>query len=169
MSDEANPVTIELNPRDRHLYDDLRSRVVPPNPGARSGVRDMLLLLPDLTVLLSRLIRDPRVPVRSKVIALLGVGYALSPIDLIPTFLFGPIGLVDDLLVVSATLSKLVNDVHPDVVRSHWPGQGDALHAIQRASEWSAGFLKNRIGASLRDLLRPTRGRRKDAKRSTGA
>ncbi len=113
----------------------------------------MLLLLPDLTVLLSRMVRDPRVPVRSKVIALLGVGYVLSPIDLLPAPLFGPIGLVDDLLVVSAALSKLVNEVHPDVVRSHWPGRGDALHAIQRASEWSANFLKTGVAATLRKLF----------------
>ena len=72
---------------------------------------------------------------------------------------FGPIGLVDDLLVVIASLSKLVNEVHPDVVRSHWPGRGDALHAIQRSSEWSADLLTNRIGATLRGLA-PRRGRR---------
>ena len=154
MSDEPKHVTIELNPRDRRLYDRLRSRVVSPHPGTRSGMGDVLLLLPDLTVLLFRLVLDSRVPVPSKVIALLGVGYALSPIDLIPATLFGPIGLVDDLLVVSAALSKLVNKVHPDVVRSHWPGRGDALNAIQLASEWSAGFLTNRIGASVRNFFR---------------
>ena len=118
-------------------------------------MRDVLLLLPDLTVLLARLVRDRRVPIGAKVIALLGVGYALSPIDLIPTFLFGPIGLVDDLLVVSAALSKLVNHVHPDVVRSHWPGQGDALDAIQRASRWSETFLRERVGGALRAFVRP--------------
>ena len=82
------------------------------------------------------------------------MGYALSPVDLIPAALFGPIGLVDDLLVVSAALSRLVNEVHPDVVRSHWPGRGDALHAIQRASEWSHGFLTNRVGAGIKSLFR---------------
>jgi len=155
VSNEPNPVTIELNPRDLRLYDRLRSRVATPKPGTRSGMRDMLLLLPDLTVLLSRLVRDPRVPIPSKMIALLGVGYALSPIDLIPAALFGPIGFVDDLLVVSAALSKLVNEVHPDVVRSHWPGRGDALHAIQQSSEWSAGFLTNRVGGTIKNFFRP--------------
>ena len=142
MPNEPNPITIELNPRDRRLYDRLRSRIATTGPGVRSGMRDMLLLLPDLTVLLSRLIRDPRVPVSSKMIALLGVCYALSPVDLIPVFLFGPIGLVDDLLIVTAALSKLVNEVHPDVVRSHWAGRGDALHAIQQASAPSLSVSK---------------------------
>jgi uncharacterized membrane protein YkvA (DUF1232 family) len=143
-------VSIELNPRERRLYDRLRARVVKARPGAASGFRDAVLLLPDLTVLLLRLMRDSRVPISCKVIAVLGVGYALSPIDLIPSILVGPIGLVDDLLVVSAALSKILNQVHPDVVRSHWSGQGDALDAVQRSARWSASILLERIPRRLR-------------------
>ena len=47
-------VTIELNPREQRLYDRLRERVVEPAPNARTGWRDLLLLLPDLTILLVR-------------------------------------------------------------------------------------------------------------------
>ena len=144
------PVVIELNLRERRLYDRLRARVVKAGPGAASGFRDVILLLPDLTVLLMRLLRDSRVPISGKAIAVLGIGYALSPIDLIPAVLVGPIGLVDDLLVVSAALSKILNQVHPDIVRSHWSGQGDALDAIQRAARWSASILVDRIPRRLR-------------------
>ncbi len=144
------PVIVELNPRERRLYDRLRARVVTARPGSASKIRDVILLLPDLTVLLLRLLRDSRVPIGCKAIALFGVAYALSPIDLIPSLLFGPIGLVDDLLVVSAALSKILNQVHPDIVRSHWPGQGDALDAIQRAARWSASILFERIPRRLR-------------------
>jgi len=97
----------------------------------------VLLLLPDLAILLARLLRDPRVPRGGKLIALLGIGYVLSPLDLLPEPIFGPIGLIDDLFVVAATLSRILNYVHPDVVRSHWSGQGDALDAIQRATGWA--------------------------------
>ncbi len=144
------PISIELNPREQRLYDRLRARVVKTRPGATSGIRDAILLLPDLTVLLARLVRDSRVPVSCKVIAVLGVGYALSPIDLIPSLLVGPIGLVDDLLVVSAALSKILNEVHPDVVRSHWSGQGDALDVVQRATRWSASILMEKLPRWLR-------------------
>ncbi|MCL4686823.1 DUF1232 domain-containing protein [Myxococcota bacterium] len=148
MSDGS--VTIDLSPRERRLYDRLRAAVVAPRPGGeRSGIRDGLLLLPDLTALLFRLLRDPRVPPGGKVIALLGIGYVLSPIDLIPEGLFGPLGLVDDLFIVGATLSRLLNYVHPDVVRSHWSGQGDALDAIQRASNWA----EQRVRGLVRRLL----------------
>ena len=85
-------------------------------------------------MLLARLLRDPRVPRRAKLVALFGIGYVLSPIDLLPALLLGPLGLLDDLVVVTAALSRLINHVHPDVVRSAWPGRGDALDAIQRAA-----------------------------------
>ncbi len=139
------PVVIELNPRERRLYDRLRSQVVEAEPGDASTMRDMLLLLPDLAVLLFRLMRDDRVPLASKAVAALGVAYLLSPIDLMPVLLLGPIGLLDDLIVVGAVLSRMLNRVHPDVVRAHWAGQGDALEAIHRVTAWSERTFGDRL------------------------
>ena len=148
------PLTIELNPRERRIYDELRQRVIRPQPlGAPSGLRDLLLLLPDLTVLLVRLMRDRRVPRGPKWIAALGLGYVISPVDLLPSVLLGPIGLVDDLLVVTASLSRLVNQVHPDVVRGAWSGQGDALETIQRVTRWSEDLLGGRVRSVFRSRL----------------
>ena len=73
----------------------------------------------------------------------------LSPIDLLPALLLGPLGLVDDLVVVGAALSRLLNHVHPDVVRFHWAGKGDALEVIQRVSLWSESLLRGRLRAEL--------------------
>ena len=140
------PITIELNPRERRLYDRLRERVVPTRPGAVTGARDLLLFLPDLTVLLARLLRDRRVPLVQKGVALAGIAYVISPIDLLPALVLGPIGLLDDLFVVAACLSRLLNHVHPDVVRAHWSGQGDALEIIQSTTSWFERELRLRIG-----------------------
>ena len=85
-------------------------------------------------MLLYRLARDPRVPVGSKALAIAGVGYVLSPIDLLPEILFGPIGFADDLLVVAAAASRIINNVHPDLVRAHWPGATDALEVVRRVT-----------------------------------
>jgi len=147
-------IEIDLTPQERRLYDRLRAIVAKREPGESSGWRDVLLLLPDLSVLLVRLLRDPRVPVGGKVVALLGLGYVISPIDLLPEFLFGPFGFLDDLVVVSAALSRILNYVHPDVVRAHWSGQGDALAAIQRASEWSESIVTKYVPPTMRRLLR---------------
>jgi uncharacterized membrane protein YkvA (DUF1232 family) len=155
MSVHDSNVTIELDARERRTYDRLRAAVVTPRPGQASGLRDVLLLLPDLVVLALRLLRDPRVPRGGKAIALLGVGYVLSPVDLLPEGLFGPLGLLDDLFVVGAALSRILNYVHPDLVRSHWSGQGDALDAIQRATGWAEGRARAVLRRLVPRVLRP--------------
>ena len=148
------PVEIDLDAGAKRLYDRMRRRIAEPARGGPSGLGDWMLLLPDLTALMFRLLRDPRVAPGDKLLALLGVGYVVSPLDLLPTFLFGPMGLLDDLLVVSATLSRLVNHVHPDVVRSHWSGQGDALEVVQRLAGWAEDQFSGRLRGVLRRLLR---------------
>jgi uncharacterized membrane protein YkvA (DUF1232 family) len=114
----------------------------------------LIVLLPDFCMLLWRLMRDPRVPIGGKAIGLLGVGYVVSPIDLLPAILVGPLGWLDDLLVVGAALSRVLNYVHPDVVRSHWSGQGDALEAVQRVTQWSESVLTQRLPRALLSLGR---------------
>ena len=133
----ADRLEIDLRAREKRVYDRLRARLVKLEPGAGAGVRDLLLFLPDMIVLLLRLARDPRVPVGAKAVATLGIGYALSPIDLIPEILFGPLGFVDDLLIATAAISYIVNHVHPDLVRAHWPGPGDVLDVLKSVLGWS--------------------------------
>ena len=140
-----SPVTIELNPEEERLYDRLRSQIVESMPGEGSRFRDIILLLPDLTILLARLLRDRRVSFVQKGIAVAGMAYVLSPIDVLPTLVFGPIGLLDDVFVAAACLSRLINHVHPDIVRSHWSGQGDALDVIQDVTGWFEEKLKMRV------------------------
>ncbi len=151
MSERA--VTIELNPKEQRLYDRLRERITPTARGNRTGFRDLLLLLPDLTILLVRLLQDSRVPFFQKGIAVVGVAYVLSPIDVLPALIVGPIGLLDDLFIVAACLSQLLNHVHPDIVRGHWSGQGDALDAIQEVTSWFERELRMRV-SDLEKFLR---------------
>jgi uncharacterized membrane protein YkvA (DUF1232 family) len=145
-------VEIELNPAERRLYDRVRAALVA-GSGRSSGMGDLALLVPDLCVLLLRLLRDERVAIGDKAVALAGLAYVLSPIDLLPVLVFGPVGALDDLLVVTAAASRLVNHVHPDVVRMHWAGKGDVLDAIHRVSEWSERQLGKRVRGVLRRLL----------------
>jgi uncharacterized membrane protein YkvA (DUF1232 family) len=66
-----------------------------------------------------------------------------------PEFVFGPLGLFDDALMLALTVSRLVNRVHPDVVRAHWSGQGDVLDAIQRVSGWA----ERQVGGRMRRAI----------------
>jgi len=155
MSAPPPAITIDLNPRTGRLWDRIRGRVAPPRaPAEASRAADLLLLLPDLTVLAARLLQDSRVPLARKAVAVAGLAYVLSPIDLLPALFFGPVGLLDDLVIVAACLSGIVNRVHPDVVRSHWSGQGDALEAIEGVTAWVEGRVLGGIQA-LWTGLRP--------------
>jgi len=151
-------ITIDLNPGERRLYDRMRAHLSEPVPGRHSGAGDLLLLLPDLCILLLRLLRDDRVPIASKAVALAGLGYVLSPLDFMPAIFFGPLGLIDDVVIAAAALSGVLNRVHPDVVRSHWSGQGDALDAIQRVTAWTEEQVRGGLGLVLGRLMnRPFR------------
>ena len=52
---EDRRLELDLTARERRWYDRLRARVVPHEPGEGSGLRDLLLLLPDVAILLGRL------------------------------------------------------------------------------------------------------------------
>jgi uncharacterized membrane protein YkvA (DUF1232 family) len=62
--------------------------------------------------------RDPRVPWRTKALAIGVTGYALSPIDLIPDFI-PVLGLLDDLIIVPLGLLLAVKLVPPDIMAEH--------------------------------------------------
>ena len=59
--------------------------------------------------------RDPRVPLYARVFAALVVGYALSPIDLIPDFI--PfLGYLDDLILVPLGLTLVLRMIPDEVL-----------------------------------------------------
>lgn len=59
--------------------------------------------------------RDPRVPLYAKIFTALVVGYALSPIDLIPDFI--PIlGYLDDLILIPLGIFLALKMIPPDVM-----------------------------------------------------
>ncbi len=59
--------------------------------------------------------RHPNTPLYAKVLALLIVSYALSPIDLIPDFI-PVLGYVDDLVLIPCGIALLMKMMPPDVL-----------------------------------------------------
>ena len=59
--------------------------------------------------------RDPRTPKFAKVIAILVVGYALSPIDLIPDFI-PLLGVIDDIVLVPLGIMLVVKFIPVDLM-----------------------------------------------------
>ena len=59
--------------------------------------------------------KDPRVPFYAKVFVAAVVGYALSPIDLIPDFI-PVLGYLDDLIIVSVGISISIRMIPKEVL-----------------------------------------------------
>ena len=63
--------------------------------------KEAVMLVPNIVKLLSRLLRDRRVPVRRKVFIAAVLGYVISPVDLIPDFVIGAIPVEDHWLAIN--------------------------------------------------------------------
>jgi uncharacterized membrane protein YkvA (DUF1232 family) len=119
-----------------------------------ADLRDYLLAAPDLFHLLCRLVMDQRVAGREKALLGVGIAYVLSPIDLIPD-VFGPIGFVDDLIVMVIILDSVLKRVPRSIVDEHWAGTGDLLRLVResldKADSWVGKGLFRRIRTWLED------------------
>jgi len=99
--------------------------------GRRTAAREAALLLPNLARLFKDLIKDPRVPRRSKWLLMFGAAWIVSPIDLIPEFIpfLGPL---DDAVVAALILRRLVRTAGRDVVLEHWHGDPATIARLLR-------------------------------------
>ena len=99
--------------------------------GRRTDARALAGFVPDCLILFSRLLRDPRVPRRSKVLVASLIPYLALPIDLIPDFI--PVaGQADDAILVALVLRTLVKRTDAVVLRELWPGPDRSLAAVFR-------------------------------------
>ena len=97
--------------------------------GRRALARELAALVPNLTRLFAGLLRDPRVPLRAKIVLGATALYIAMPIDLIPDFV--PIaGSLDDAIVAAFALRFVVRASSPEIVAEHWPGDPASLRRI---------------------------------------
>ena len=82
--------------------------------------------------------KDPRVPLRARVLTFLIIGYLISPLDLIPDFI-PVLGYVDDFIIVPAGLS-LVRRMIPKEVLDEYR---------QKAKDEGIGGRTKWVGALL--------------------
>jgi uncharacterized membrane protein YkvA (DUF1232 family) len=83
--------------------------------------------------------KHPRTPWYAKVLAALIIGYALSPIDLIPDFI--PVaGYLDDLIIIPAGIALLIKIIPRDVLEEcRAKAQSDVLN--RKSKNWVAGVI----------------------------
>lgn len=99
--------------------------------GRRPSLRDVARFIPDCIVLVTRLLGDPRVPRRHKLLLGALVGYLALPFDLVPDFI-PVVGYLDDALLVALTLRAVLRGTGGELLREHWPGPESSLALLPR-------------------------------------
>lgn len=153
MSDDPDYPSGDELPEHEDYYRKLRSTVEGwVEDGVSEPYIEYVLAAPDLLYTLIKLEFDPDVPKALKLKIGGAVAYFVSPVDLVPDWLFGPVGIVDDVLLAAKTLDHVMNEVGEEIVRRHWPGDEDVLSVIQTLTQLSTHWSDVSWFGKLSDL-----------------
>jgi len=97
--------------------------------GRKEDARDLAAFIPDCVILVKRLLGDPRVPWRAKLVLILAFVYLVIPFDLVPDFI--PVaGQLDDAILLAAVLAYVVRLAGREVVEELWTGSERGLRVV---------------------------------------
>jgi uncharacterized membrane protein YkvA (DUF1232 family) len=139
------------------FYLNLRQQVA----GYSGPYADYVLLIPDLFILVSRLVLDKRVDAKHKAYLGAALAYVVSPIDLLPERTFGVLGYIDDVIVLVATLNMVLNEIDGQIIREHWSGSADLLETVRKVLAQADQLIGRGRLEQILDFLgihRPTPG-----------
>jgi uncharacterized membrane protein YkvA (DUF1232 family) len=111
--------------------------------GRRTGARALAGFVPDCVIFAKRLIADPRVPRRHKLLLGAMLAYLAWPFDLVPDFI--PVaGQLDDALLVGLVLRRAMGSCPDAALVEHWPGPGVSLELVLRLAGRGRGRGRSR-------------------------
>jgi len=155
---DISPETLETEviPKAYDFYHLLRRRIrawAESKTGRMHRFAEFLLWGPDLFHLLVKLVNDDDVPRKHKLQIGFAIAYFISPIDLLPDMLLGPIGFLDDIALAAFVLNNLLNDVDPKVLRKHWAGDEDVLVVVRKVVREADRILGKGLALKVRALV----------------
>jgi uncharacterized membrane protein YkvA (DUF1232 family) len=102
--------------------------------GRREDAAAAARFVPDCVVLFRRLLGDPRIPRRRKLVLAAAIAYLAMPFDLVPDFI--PVaGQLDDAVVVVLALRSVLRGAGASLLAEHWPGPARTRDLIASFTE----------------------------------
>ncbi|CAJ64541.1 MULTISPECIES: YkvA family protein [Frankia] len=95
--------------------------------------REITMFLPDLVIMLRRVVADPRVPQSAKVEAAAALAYLVSPRNRL-TNMIPVVGQLDDVAIVAFAFRRLVVGAGEPILREHWRGSDRGFQVLIGAS-----------------------------------
>jgi uncharacterized membrane protein YkvA (DUF1232 family) len=126
----------------------------------KARMKNLLLFVPNLILLCGKLMVDPRVPAKERILVAGAIIYAFAPLDLIPDMI--PfVGQVDDAYLIALSLLRLATVADPQVVREHWRGGGDVVELIGSTALIASKLLPKKIRRVLTSHVESTTAAKK--------
>ena len=118
--------------------------------GMNNKWSNFILLAPDLFHLLCRLVIDEDVPSSKKIKIAAVILYFISPFDLLPEGILGPIGYLDDISLTAYILNDLLLNINPQIIKRNWAGDEDILNLIKTILVNSEKFIGKNIWKKIK-------------------
>ena len=100
---------------------------------------DYIFIIPDIVSLIYRLLKDKRVPLKTKIVISAAISYTMFPSDIIPDKI--PfIGKIDDISVIFFALNKIVKDVSLDIIMENWQGKNEVFFVLSSGLDFLTSF-----------------------------
>lgn len=135
-SDYVYNINIE---KTEDVYSHSRDAIVKNIPNNAKAYSDFIMFIPDLIALICRLIKEKRVPKKTRIALGLSFGYTVLPFDLIPDKI-PVLGQLDELAVILFALERIMSDVDTNVLLENWQGKDELVIVLKQAVEYISGF-----------------------------
>ncbi len=142
-----------MNEEQQDFYLKLRKKIEGYLAKHPSKYSNYLLLAPDLFHLLVRLSLDPRVPTGKKAKFAAVIAYFISPIDLLPEALLGPLGYLDDIALTAYVINDFINETDSAIVRELWAGDQDILTVVKNIITAADKMIGSGLWKKLRQKI----------------
>src|SRR5471030_334776 len=150
---EDDLVALELVSKIDDNYSKGRNILGDKLPESAQKYKDYIFILPDILSLIYRLLKDKRVPIKTKLIMSAAIAYITIPTDLIPNNI--PfIGVIDDIGVAFFALNKVLEDLPLYVMVENWQGKNDLLLVLKNGVEYLVNFTGARNVENLCDIVK---------------
>jgi uncharacterized membrane protein YkvA (DUF1232 family) len=147
------PHVIIMDEEQKDFYQKLRLKVERYLEKHNSKYTDYLLIAPDLFHLLVKLSLDKRVPIEKKAKFVAVIAYFISPLDLLPEMIMGPLGYLDDIALSAYVINNYINETDASVVRELWAGDQDILTMIKNILYAADKMVGSGLWKKLRGLF----------------
>lgn len=145
-----------MSDRKSDFYQRLRTGIrdwLATEEGSANRWAEYLLLAPDLFHLLCKLSIDGDVPIKEKAKLAASIAYFVSPIDLLPEAILGPVGFLDDVALAAYVLNSIMTNTSPEVVTRHWAGEGDVLERVREILKFADEMIGGGLWQKIKKLV----------------